>query len=206
MLICRCNANYQTTVDCDDSHVWSDSSTTYPNLDELPTFFATQRQSAQERQFTTTADPGNLEGKQLATYNLIKHHFESNDPTPLRMIISGTAGTGKSYLIHCLRLLLRNKVHVVAPTGVAAFNVQGNTLHSFLCLPTRGEFKDLQGEPLNRLQQSLAGMQYMIIDEISMVGRKMFGQIDRRLCQVFPHHSNEPFGGCSCLILVSCPQ
>ena len=200
MLICRHNPNYQSTVDCDDDHVWSASSTAYTNLDELPTFIATQRQSAQERQFTTTADPANLQGIQLATYNLIKHHLESNDPSPIRMIVSGTAGTGKSYLIHCLRLLLHNKVHVVAPTGVAAYNVDGNTLHSFLCLPTRAEFKDLEGEHLNRLQQSLAGMQYMIINEISMVGRKLFGQVDRRLRQVFPQHSNEPFGGCSCLL------
>lgn len=48
----------------------------------------------------------------------------------------------------------------------------------FLCLPTRGEFKHLEGEQLNRLQQSLAGMQYLIIDELSMVGRKLFGQVD----------------------------
>ena len=42
-------------------------------------------------------------------------------------------------------------------------------------------------------------MQYLIIDEMSMVG-KMFGQVDRRLHQVFPHCSDEPLGGCSCLL------
>lgn len=131
MLICRHSANYESTVTCDDNHVWSNSSITYGNLDELPTFIATQRRSAQEHLFTTTADPANLQRKQLATYNLVKHHSETNDPTPLRIIVSGTAGTGKSYLIQCLRLLLHNKVHVVAPTGVAAYNVDGNTLHSF---------------------------------------------------------------------------
>ena len=69
---------------------------------------------------------------------------------------------------------------------MAAFNVDGNTLHSLLSLPTKGEFKDLEGEHLKRLQQSLESMQYMIIDEVSMVGRKLFGQVDRRLGQVFP--------------------
>ena len=116
------------------------------------------------------------------------------------MIVSGTAGTGKSYLIHCLRLLLQDKVRVVAPTGVAAFNVDGNTLHSLLNLPTKGEFKDLEGEHLNRTQRSLANMEYLIIDEMSMVGRKMFGQVDRRLHQVFPHRSDQVLGGCSCLL------
>lgn len=65
MLICRHNANYESTVNCDDNHVWSNSSITYGNLDELPTFIATQRRSAQECLFTTTADPANLQRKQL---------------------------------------------------------------------------------------------------------------------------------------------
>ena len=84
--------------------------------------------------------------------------------------------------------------------GVAAFNVDGNTLHSLLSLTTKGEFKDLEGEHLKRLQQSLESMQYMIIDEVSMVGRKLFGQVDRRLGQVFPQHSREVLGGCSYLL------
>ena len=123
--------------------------------------------------------------------------MESNETTPLQMIVSGTAGTGKSYLIHCLRLLLKDKVRVVAPTGVAAFNVDGNTLHSLLNLPTRGEFK---GEHLMKLQHSLGNMKYLIIDEMSMVGRKLFGQVDQRLRQAFPHQSHQVLGGCSCLL------
>ena len=43
-------------------------------------------------------------------------------------------------------------------------------------------------------------MQYLVIDEMSMVGRKTFGQIDRRLRQIFPHHSHQVLGGCSCLL------
>jgi len=54
MLICRHNANYQSTVNCDDDHVWSASSMAYANL---PTFIATQRQTAQQNTFTKTADP-----------------------------------------------------------------------------------------------------------------------------------------------------
>ncbi len=130
----------------------------------------------------------------------MKDHLDGNDTLPLRMIVSGTAGTGKSYLIHCLRLLLQSKVRVVAPTGVAAFNVDGHTLHSLLCLPTKGDFKDLQGEHLNKIQQAMAGMEYLIIDEMSLVGRKMFSQDDRQLRQVFPHRSDQVLGGCSCLL------
>ena len=50
------------------------------------------------------------------------------------------------------------------------------------------------------MQQSLAEIQYLIIDEMSMVGRKTFGQIDKHLRQLFPHHADQLFGGCSCLL------
>ena len=152
--------------------------------------------------FTTSADPQRLQGKQLQAYNIVREHAEAEaDHTqPLRLIISGTAGTGKSYLIHCLRLLLDHRVCVTAPTGVAAFNIEGHTLHSLLSLPVKGDFKDLQGERLHQMQQSLADMELLIIDEMSMVGRKFLGQVDKRLRQVFPHQADELFGGCSCLL------
>ena len=47
------------------------------------------------------------------------------------------------------------------------------------------------------MQQTLADL---IIDEMSMVGRKFLGQIDKRLRQVFPHRADTVFGGCSCLL------
>ena len=136
----------------------------------------------------------------MQVYNAVKLHFESNNTQPLHMIVSGTAGTGKSYLIHCLRLLLKNQLRVAAPTGVAAFNIQGHTLHSLFSLPTKGEFKELEGNCLRELQHSFCGIQYLIIDEISMVARKMFGQVDRRLRQAFPHNAQQVFGSCSCLL------
>ena len=169
-------------------------------MEEAPSFILQQRQAAGQHVFTTTADPTSLQGKQLQVYTTVQEHHTSINPPPLRMIISGTAGTGKSYLIHCLRLLLQHQLHVAAPTGVAAFNVDGHTLHSLLSLPTRGEFKDLEGERLKKLQQSFSNIKYIIIDEMSMVGKKTLGQVDRRLRQAFPHHAQEVFGGCSCLL------
>ncbi len=71
-------------------------------------------------------------------------------------------------------------MHVAAPTGVAAFRIEGQTLHALLSLPTKGDFKDLAGECLHQMQQSLASTDYLIIDEMSMVGRKIFGQVDKR--------------------------
>ena len=145
-------------------------------------------------------DPQLLQGAQLEAYQIVNDHFTHCKDVPLRMVITGTAGTGKSFLIACLKQLLSNKVRVTAPTGVAAFNVHGCTLHSLLQLPTKGDFKDLQGESLIKLQQYLNGVTYIIIDEMSMVGRKFMGQIDRRLRQAFPSCAHQILGGISCLL------
>ena len=64
---------------------------------------------------------------------------------------------------------------------MASFNVEGHTLHSLLNLSIRGEFKDLEGEHLKQLQQSFSNVRYIIIDEMSMVGRKTLGQVDKGL-------------------------
>ena len=200
MLICQHNTELQPNTDSQQDIDWTQAAQTYPNVEEAPSFISQQRQAAGQHIFTTSADPQNLQGKQLQVYTTVQQHYKAVNPPPLGMIISGTAGTGKSYLIHCLRLLLQHQLCVAAPTGVAAFNVDGHTLHSLLSLPTRGDFKDLEGQRLNKLQQSFSDIKYIIIDEMSMVGRKTLGQVDRRLRQAFPHHRQEVFGGCSCLL------
>ena len=182
-----------------DNFAWVDVPSAY-NLEELPVFISQHHQSTPQRPFDTNVNPQLLQGEQLQVYTLVHHHLQNVSNTPLHLIVSGTAGTGKSYLIHCLRLLLKDCVYVTVPTGVAAFNIDGHTIHSLLRLPTKGEFKDLQGEQLQRLQQSFTHIKYLIIDEMSMVGRTTFGQVDKRLCQAYPHSSDQPLGGCSCLL------
>lgn len=67
-------------------------------------------------------------------------------------------------------------------------------------LPVKGDFRQLEGQKLQEIQQSLEHMNYLIIDEMSMVGRKTFGQINQCLKQIFPHHSHQVLGGRSCLL------
>ena len=189
MLICQHKAGFPDTDITDKNIDWTLSSKAYQNLEEMPHFLAQQRQHHVLQQTITSADPSNLQGQQLKAYEIVRDHYDNQatGKEPLRMIISGTAGTGKSYLIQCLKLLLGNCLRVTAPTGVAAFNVDGYTLHSLLSLPIKGDFKELEGSRLNSTQESMAGIDYFIIDEMSMVGRKVFGQVDRRLRQAFPH-------------------
>ena len=76
---------------------------------------------------------------------------------------------------------------MTAPSGGAAYNVHDHTLHSLLGIPVRADFRDLEGQCLHTIQESLTGVYYLKLDKMSMVGRKLFGQVDRRLHQVFPH-------------------
>lgn len=119
---------------------------------------------------------------------------------PLRIIVSGTAGIGKQFLIGCLKELLGYKVRMLAPTGVATF-MKCPWLYFALCsLSRRGEIKNREGDALRRLQYSLAGAEYIIVDEMSMVGKKIFGQVDQRLRQAFLNYADQVLGGCSLLL------
>ena len=133
MLICQSNADLQPSTS--QAQSLKMMLTGQQHHKYIPTWRRCQhlsrnRESAGQQLFTTSADPHHLQGKQLQAYTLIQEHAETYHPPPLRLIVSGTAGTGKSYLIHCLRLFLDRRVRVAAPTGVATFNIEGHTLHS----------------------------------------------------------------------------
>ena len=70
------------------------------------------------------------------------------------MIVCGTAGTGKTYLINALKQVLGEKCLVTATTGIAAFSINGQTLHSAAQLPIR-DHRELQGKSLQCLELKL---------------------------------------------------
>ena len=96
-------------------------------------------------------------------------------------------------------------VRIAAPTGCAAFNVRGNTLHSLLQLPVptnqANPVPDLAGGQLTRLQLTFKNCQMLAIDEKSMVSTLRLHQIDQRLRQAKPEKAKEPFGGISILLM-----
>jgi ATP-dependent DNA helicase PIF1 len=97
---------------------------------------------------------------QRFVYDIVNTHFNSisSNREPLRLIIVGVAGTGKSYLINALRNLLQGKCTVTATTGKASYNIRGVTIHSLVKLPIGSrDKKELAGPSLCRLQDSLNG-------------------------------------------------
>ena len=108
------------------------------------------------------------------------------------MFVSGKAGTGKSTLLRYIQRLATKPVAVLGPTGVAAVNAGGMTVHSFFRLPPRllsqHEFKSYPG--LDRICRKLEGI---IVDEISMVRADLLDAIDASL--KLHRENREPFGG-----------
>lgn len=107
------------------------------------------------------------------------------------LFITGRAGTGKSTLLQLFAHTTRKKVAVLAPTGIAALNVQGQTIHSFFSFPP----KLLTKEDIRR-HRNYRFYQYfdtIIIDEISMVRVEMIDNIDYFLR--VNRNRNVPFGG-----------
>jgi ATP-dependent exoDNAse (exonuclease V) alpha subunit len=108
------------------------------------------------------------------------------------LYLTGRAGTGKSTLLGAYRDALGRNLAVVAPTGVAAINVGGVTIHSFFRFPPT----PISSQDIKKLRDSslYRSLNTLIIDEISMVRADMLDGIDRFLRKNGPN-GRLPFGG-----------
>ena len=168
----------------------------------MPTWIKNKKDSHVNNEQYEVVDINSFSEMQGLAYNIVNAHFNniSSDKEPLCLIIIGVAGTGKSYLINAIRNLLQNRCAVTATTGKAAFNIKGVTIHSLLKLPigSRGK-KYLTGQSLCRLQENINGVEYIIIDEYSMLGQVTFGWVDKR-CKQATGCYNKVLGGKSLIL------
>ncbi len=114
--------------------------------------------------------------------------------TSNNVFITGRAGTGKSTLLEYFRSMTRKNVAVLAPTGVAALNVKGQTIHSFFWFRpdiTLDAVEEVRYRQRKELYQSLDAI---VIDEISMVRADLLDCIDRFM-RLNGKDANSPFGG-----------
>ena len=127
------------------------------------------------------------------------------------VFLTGKAGTGKSTFLRYIRANTKKKTVVLAPTGIAAVNVGGQTLHSFFKIPFKPLLPD---DPdignVSRLRKMLRytkekvklirELELIIIDEISMVRSDIIDFVDRVL-RVYSGNMREPFGGKQLLLV-----
>ena len=173
---------------------------TMPNLEEL------QHNRMGDQEFRETVQMLNPEQKIIFDY--INTHIQTNTGQ-LQLFLSGGAGVGKTLSTKAiyqqlLRLYNRHagddpeflKVLVMAPTGKAAHLIQGSTIHSALSAPFNNhtdQYIPLSLSNLNTVRTKLSQVKFIIIDEISMVGNKLFNFVDRRMQDIMGIPL--PFGG-----------
>ncbi|KAF4739320.1 hypothetical protein FOZ63_004331, partial [Perkinsus olseni] len=133
----------------------------------------------------------------------------SDLPAPQFFFVTGGAGVGKSFTVNVLRNMIQRELGltcglgcmVTATTGTAAHGINGSTIHSSLHLPlTAGTFQSM--EPLSRdkleeVRQEWLGVEFLVVDEISMAGYYTLVAIHKRLQQI--RGSEAMFGGCNVL-------
>lgn len=122
-----------------------------------------------------------------------KAAYQMMNETDDHLFLTGRAGTGKSTLLTYFREHTKKKHVVLAPTGVAALNVKGQTIHSFF-----GFHPAIQPHLVQKAnKQALAlfkTIETMVIDEISMVRADLLDCIDRAL-RLNRERPRDPFGG-----------
>lgn len=122
---------------------------------------------------------------------------EQLENTQDHFYITGKAGSGKSTLLAYFRSVTQKNTAVLAPTGVAAIRVKGQTIHSFFGFPP----KVIQTRHIKKVRQIelLQNLETLIIDEISMVRADVFDAIDYSL-RVHRKKLTQPFGGVQVIV------
>ena len=139
--------------------------------------------------------------------------------THQNIFLTGKAGTGKTTLLRKIKETTHKNVAIVAPTGIAALNAGGVTIHSFFQLPFAGFIPEFGAQPdfsqtvkfetketlkrhmtMNKTRiQLIRNIELLIIDEVSMLRADLLDAIDWTLRNVRRMH--EPFGGVQVLFI-----
>lgn len=140
---------------------------------------------------------------------IVKSRKDKNPfPDPLLLVVSGGAGSGKSRTINLIRSFLESllckagdnpnqpQVCVVAPTGTAAKNVKGQTIHSEFGLSFGNEHFSLSDSLRDKKRTKYQHLRFVIIDEISMMKAGQLYQLDLRLREL-TGRLDKIFGGVS---------
>lgn len=127
------------------------------------------------------------------------------ETTDTNLFLTGRAGTGKTTFLRQLRDASPKRMVVLAPTGIAAINAQGSTLHSFFQLSFApyvpgAKMQEQRTYKMNKEKIKLIqSLDLLVIDEISMVRADLLDAVDDALRRY--RHSTRPFGGVQLLLI-----
>jgi hypothetical protein len=121
--------------------------------------------------------------------------FEALENTGQHMYVTGKAGTGKSTLLQYFRQKTSKNVAVLAPTGVAAINIKGQTIHSFFGFKPDVTPESVGNMPVRKRKRKMyRELDAVIIDEVSMVRADLMDCVDIFL-RLYGPDEGRPFGG-----------
>ncbi len=119
--------------------------------------------------------------------------FQEIENSKNHFFITGNAGTGKSTLLKYIKSKSKKNIAVVAPTGLAALNVNGSTIHKFFHFGVNTKKENLQPSRIPMQKKLLNAIQTLIIDEVSMLRSDLLDYIDYTFR--INRKKNIPFGG-----------
>lgn len=163
------------------------------------------------KEFSKRYDALNVKQRQVVDY--VMTHITSNHE-PLKLFITGGAGTGKTNVLHTIYQGLSRHYNLCADsstdiktvlslayTGKAAYLIKGETVHSGLHIRMMSNYlyyEPLNPDGLNKARCELKDVKTILIDEISLIGNKFFNFINLRLQDL--KCSQEIFGGCNMIV------
>jgi ATP-dependent DNA helicase PIF1 len=125
--------------------------------------------------------------------------FDLMENSKQHLFITGNAGTGKSTLLHYFKEKSKKKLVVVAPTGIAAINVGGSTIHSFFQFPLH-VVTPQDVKVIHNKRELFNSLQTVVVDEVSMVRADIMDAIDRSL-RINRNRVSVPFGGVQMILI-----
>ena len=203
-----------------NQHDWSQDckpfAMTQNDLNNLPKWL--DKAKAAHKIRTNDGDLGgtpiHLNFKQSAASGLTRCHIINakvhgqDNIQQLLLTMSVAAGTRKSFFLNTVKIFAREElgrdgfVQAAAPSGTAAYLINGKTLHSLLYLPVgTSKCLSLQGERLKCIQTAFSNVGLLVIDEKSMVGQKVFTMVSKRLQEASPNYKDTLFRNMSVVLL-----
>ncbi|KAF8575054.1 hypothetical protein K439DRAFT_1234368, partial [Ramaria rubella] len=158
------------------------------------------KQAVHKQQVDDTVNVYGLKPDQERAFKIVANHAVQPSGEQLKMYLGGMAGTGKSQVIKALAHFFekRNESHrfqLVAPTGAASALIGGSTYHSLLGIhPKRSRSAKINITVLSEVKTRLTGTNYILLDEVSMLGARDLYIISKQLCYALNCHTEE-FGG-----------